>query len=108
MEVKEKTEALMMQERVFEETTAKILQDAAKERLKMLTEHNQIIEWSKEVLNKVQTTYQTQAMNYEVQAIVIAKLSKQLKQEKQATEERVKMGINRIRIIVRGRQERMQ
>ena len=98
-EVKDKTEALAKKEKVLEEIMAKLLADAAKERLELLTEQTRIIEWSKVELDKVWTTYQTQIMNYKVQATT-AKLIKQVKQEKQAMKERVQMGIKRIRIIV--------
>ena len=64
-------EALVVQEKVLEETTTKLLAGAVKERSKLLIEQTWIIEESKVVLDKVLTTYQTQIMNYEVQATMI-------------------------------------
>ena len=66
----------------------------------MFDTENQIIEWSHTVLDKVQTTYQTRIQNYEVQEMETTTLIKQLKKEKEATEDNVKMGINRIQTII--------
>ena len=55
---------------------------------------------AKMVLDRVQTTYQTKLMEYEIQATATTDLIKQLKNEKEAIEDKVKMGIQRIRMIV--------
>ena len=54
--LKQKTEALTMQEKLLEERTTQLLTDVAKERLEMLDTQNQITEQSQMVLEKVQTT----------------------------------------------------
>ena len=60
------------------------------------------------MLDKVQTTYQTRIMDYEVQALTVATQIKQLKKEKEAVEEKIKMGINRIQMIVGAWKDRMK
>ena len=47
-------------------------------------------------------------MDYEVQATTMTMLIKQLKKEKEAIEDKVKMGIMRIQMIIGGRRERMR
>ena len=73
----------------------------------MLDERNQLIERSKAMMNKVQTTYQTQAASYETQADAATTLIMNLKKEYEAMAEKVDMDIKRIRIIIRGRRERL-
>ena len=51
-------------------------------------------------LNKVQMTYQTHLMHYQGQAKATACLIKQLNDEKQAAEDKSKMGLGRIRDII--------
>ena len=62
--------------------------------------HYEETERAKMALNKVQTTYQTQLLEYREQAQAIAILIKKLKEETQAVEDKSKMGLNRIRDIV--------
>ena len=57
-------------------------------------------------LNRVQTTYQTQLLEYEVQAQATAGLLKKLKEENQAPEDKSKMGLGWIRAIVLAWKER--
>ena len=104
-EVKEKVEALAAQDRMFKETKERLQEEVALERTRMLDERNQLMERSKAVLDKVQTTYQTKEMSYEAQAEAAATLIKQLKKEKETIAERVEMGIKRIRMIVSGRRK---
>ena len=49
------------------------------------------MERAKVVLDKVQTTYQNKLMEYEVQAIVVADLIKQLKNEKEAMKDKTEL-----------------
>ena len=51
-------------------------------------------------LDRVQTTNQAQFMEYEVQAKAVADLILQLKNEKEATEDKKKLFIKRIRMII--------
>ena len=51
-------------------------------------------------LQRVQTTYQNQLLCYKDQEVVTAKRIKQLKDERQAAEDKSKMGLERIRCIV--------
>ena len=100
VELQEKAEALTAQEKLLEERTMQLLTDAVKERAKILDSQNQIIERSWSVLEKVQITHQTPIQNYEVQEMATTVLIKQLKKEKEAMEDKVKMGINCIWMIV--------
>ena len=77
--------------------TTKVMEEATKERAKLQSKHNKEVQRARTVLDMLQTTYQTQFMEYEVQAKATAELIKQLKNEKETTEERKKLGINRIR-----------
>ena len=65
----------------------------------MLEEHNQSIERSRAVMHKVQTTYQMQVANYELQATAATILIRKLKKEKEALAEKADMDI---RIIITG------
>mgnify|MGYP006889230798 CR=1 FL=1 len=47
-------------------------------------------------------------MNYEVKVTTTANLIKHLKKEKEATKDKVKMGIKRIRVIIVAWRERMK
>ena len=51
--VSEKSKALTAHERLLAETTAKLLEETAKERMELFLEHNQVVERSKVVLDKV-------------------------------------------------------
>ena len=95
--MKEKTEMLTNHEKVMAEMTTKLLEGATKERMELISQHYQELERSKVVLDSVQTTYQTQLMEYEVQAKATTNLIKQLKNEKEATQDKTKLGIKRIR-----------
>ena len=77
-----------------------MLTDAAKEGSKWLDIQNQIIERSRKTLERVQTTYQTKFRDYEEQEVATTSLIKQMKKDKEATEDKVKMGIQRIRFII--------
>ena len=95
-EVNEQVETLAAKDRMFKETTERLLEESPLERTRKLDEQNHLIERSKMVLDKVQTTYQTKEMSYEAQAEAAATLIKQLKKEKETIAERVEMGIKRI------------
>ena len=95
--MKEKTEMLIDHEKMMAEMTMKLLEGATKERMELISQHYQELERSKLVLDSVQTTYRTQLMEYEVQAKATTNLIKQLKNEKEATQDKTKLGIKRIR-----------
>ena len=67
-EVNEQVETLAAKDRMFKETKERLQEEMALERTRMLDERNQLMERSKAVLDKVQTTYQTQVASYEAQA----------------------------------------
>ena len=58
---------------------AKRLAEATKEQMALQEQHHAEIERATMVLNKVQTTYQTQLMHYKSQEAPTARLIKQLK-----------------------------
>ena len=58
------------------------------------------------MLNKLQTTYQHQVIEYESQAQVVAAVITRLKGEKQEAEESAKLGVDRIRHIMSAWQDR--
>ena len=64
--------------------------------MKLVLQHYQEVERSKMAVDKVETTYQTKLMEYEIQVTATAKLIKNLENKKEATEDKVKMGIKRI------------
>ena len=82
--------------------TTKVLEEAAKERMELILQHYQEVEWSKMILDKVQTTYQTKLLEYKAQAKAVTDFIKQLKNQKEANE----TGIKRIRMIITTRRER--
>ena len=104
--LKEKSEALTKQGRMMAETTTKVLEEAAKERVELMSQHYKEVERSKVLLDRVQKTYQTKLMEYEIQVKAAANLIKQLKTEKEAIDVKVQMGIERIRMIVRAWRDR--
>ena len=67
---------------------------------------NEAVQQAKMVLDRLQTTYQTQFMEYEVQAKAAAELIKQLKNAKEVTKDQMKLGIKRIRMIVEAWRDR--
>ena len=81
------------------EATAKVLEEASRKGMELVSQHYQEIERSKKVLDRVQMTYQTKVMEYQIHATAATELIKNLKNEKGATEEKVKMGIKRIQMI---------
>ena len=74
--------------------------------MKLVLQHYQEVERSKMAVDKVETTYQTKLMEYEIQVKAAANLIKQLKTEKEAIDVKVQMGIERIRMIVRAWRDR--
>ena len=79
---------------------AKMLEEVARERMELTLQHHEETERATMALNKVQTTYQAQLIHYHGQAEVTARLIKQLKDERQAVEDKSKMGLGRIWDIV--------
>ena len=96
MKLKEKTKALANQGRMMTETMAKVLEEPVKEQVELMLRHYQVVEQSKKVQDMVQTTCQTKLMEYELQAKATTGLIKQLKNGKEATKDKVKMGIQGI------------
>ena len=82
------------------EAMTKVLEEALKERMELTTQHYRELERAKTILDRVQMTYQTKLMEYDVQATAVADLIKQLKNKKATTEDRVKMGIGRLWMLV--------
>ena len=74
-----------------------MLEEMAKEKLELNKKHYEDAEWAKRVLNKLQTTYQDQVIEYEGKAQVVAVVIIRLKNEKQEAEESAKLGIDLIR-----------
>ena len=99
MELAKKTKALAEEQRTVV-STAKMLDEVAKERIKFTTKHYDELERAKMALDRVQTTYQTKFLDYEVQAQATAALIKKMKDEKQAGEDSINLGMERIRMIV--------
>ena len=81
---------------------AKMLEDAARERVELTNKHHEEVEQEKMALDRVQITYQNKFLNYEVQANATIALIKKLKDEKQATKDNTNLEVERIRKIVLG------
>ena len=94
-ELEKKMEALAAEKTKAVEM-AKLLEEAAKEKLELNKQQFEEAERAKLVLNKLQTTYQHQVIGYESQAVVAAAIIVRLKSEKQEAEERAKLGVDRI------------
>ena len=91
-----RTSAALAEERTKGVEAAKMLAEAAKDRMELTLQHHEETERAKMALNKVQT----QLMHYQGQAEATTRLIKQLKDENQAAEDKSKMGLGRIRDIV--------
>ena len=90
----------LAEERIKAVDMAKALEEVAMDRMELSGQHYEEIERAKMALNKVQTTYQTQLLEYERQVQATAGLIKKLKEERQVAEDKSKMGLNWIREIV--------
>ena len=93
MELTKKTKMLEDQQKMMVEMTAKVMEEVAKERTELTSKHYEEMERARKVFNRVQMTYQTKLIRYEVQAMATANLIKQLKDEKHATNDITKLGI---------------
>ena len=80
--------------------TAKMLEEMAKEKMELNKKHYELVERAKLVLDKLQTTYQHKVIEYEGQSQVTAAVIQRLKNEKQATEDSAKLGVERIRTMM--------
>ena len=107
-ELKDKSEALTEQGQLMAETMTKVLEEAVKERMELVSQHYQEVERLKMMLDKVQTNYQTKIMAYQEQQAATTTLIQQLKKDKDATEDTGKMGIKCIRIIIGAQLEQMK
>ena len=94
-----KTEALA-EEHTKAVATAKMLEEATREKLEPNKKHYEEVERAKLVLNKLQTTYQHQVIEYERQAQSTAVVIQRLKSEKQVVEDSTKLGVERIRSMM--------
>ena len=99
IELAKKTEALA-EEKTKAVATEKLLEEAAKEKLELNRKHYEDAERAKLVLNKLQTTYQHQVIEYERQAQSTAVVIQRLKSEKQVVEDSTKLGVERIRSMM--------
>ena len=90
----------LVEERTKAIKSAKLLEEASRERTVLTRQHYEKMQRAKMALNRVQTSYQTQLLEYGMQAQATTGLIKKLKEEKQAVEDKSKMGLNRIRDIV--------
>ena len=93
----QRAETALAEERAEKET---IRAEAAQERMELQMQHQGETERATMVLQRVQTTYQNQLVRYKDQEVVTANLIKQLKDDRQAAEDKSKMGLERIRCIV--------
>ena len=77
-----------------------MLEEAAREKMELNKKHYEEVERAKMVLDKLQTTYQHQVIEYEGQAHAAAAVIQRLKNEKQATEDSAKLGVERIKSMM--------
>ena len=70
--------------------------------------HAQHYEETDRATMTLQTTYQNQLSHYKEQEALTAKLIKQLKDKRQAIEDKSKMGLERIRFIVQAWRNRIK
>ena len=87
-----KTEALT-EEKTKLMATAKLLEEAAKEKLELNKKHYEEAQQAKLVLNKLQTTYQHQVIEYEGKAQAATAVILRLKSEKKVAEDDAKLGV---------------
>ena len=76
MELKEKTKVLADQGWIMAKTTIKVLEEAVKEQMKLISLDYQEVERSNMVLDMVETTYHTKLLEYEMHAKVMENLIK--------------------------------
>ena len=87
----------MLQDKIFAETRAKMREEAEQEKAMLLEDQDRMLGRSKAMLDRVQTMYQAQITIDEIEEIAAEKQIKRLQQEKHAMEEKMEMGIKRIR-----------
>ena len=92
-----RAETALAEERA-ERTT--LLEEAAQERMELHKQHYEEKERATMVLQRLQNTYQNQLSHYREQEANTVTLIKQLKEERQAAEDKSKMGLERIQFIV--------
>ena len=68
-----------------------MLEEMAKEKLELNKKHYEDAEWAKRVLNKLQTTYQHQVIEYEGQAHATTVVILRLKSEKEVVDDSAKL-----------------
>ena len=106
-ELAKETEMLAEEQRAVISTT-KMLEEVARERTQLTAKHYDELEQAKMALDRVQTTYQTKLLDYDVQAQATTTLIKKMKDEKQATEDSIKLGVEQIQMIVTAWKNRMK
>ena len=79
MELAKKMETLADEQKMMVASMAQMMEEVARERTQLTTKHYEETEQANMVLDKVQTTYQTKLLEYEVQAKPTAALIKQLR-----------------------------
>ena len=89
----QRVETALAEERAEKE---KILIEAVHEGQDLQAQHYEETKRATMTLQRVQTTYQNQLLHYKNREVVTANLIKQLKDERQATEDKSKMGLRRI------------
>ena len=98
-ELAKKTETLT-EEQTRVVATAKMLEDVAQERMESTKKHYYEVERAKMVLDKLQTTYQHQVIEYEGQEQAVAAVIQKLRNERQVAEDIAKFGVEWIRSMV--------
>ena len=91
------TETVLVDERA-EKT--KLLDEVAHQRMELHKQQHEEKERATMTLQKLQSTYQKSLSHYKEQEAATAKLIEQLKNERQAAEDKSKMGLDRISCIV--------
>ena len=83
-----------------------LLEEAARERMELHKQHYEEKERATMTLQRMQSTYQNQLSHYREQEAAMVQLIKQLKDKRQAVEDKSKMGLERIRLIVEATRSR--
>ena len=78
----------------------KLLDEAARERMDLHKQQYEEKETTTMTLHRLQSTYQNSLLHYKEQEAATEKLIEQLKNERQAAEDKSKMGLDRISCIV--------
>ena len=80
--------------------TANMFEEVANEKMELNKKHYEEVECAKLVLDKIQTTYQHQVIEYEGQEQAVAAVIQKLRNERQVAEDIAKFGVEWIRSMV--------